>query len=98
MRNVRRALIVLLLLAAAVLEWLWLTRPEKVDMAAYVPADSIVYIEADSLPEVFDGVTSTEAWGALARAAGVDVSRARSGRLTSLVSFTGIGPSDAVVH
>ncbi|HVF42357.1 MAG TPA: hypothetical protein VM936_05085 [Pyrinomonadaceae bacterium] len=97
MQNVRRALIVLLLLAVAAFAWLWLTRPEKVDMAAYVPADSIVYLEADSLPEVFDGVTSTDAWRELSGAAGVELGRKTSGWLTDLVSFTGLGPSDAVV-
>jgi hypothetical protein len=66
-------------------------------MAAYVPADSIVYLEADSLPEVFDGVTSTDAWRELSGAAGVELGRRQSGWLTDLVSFTGVGPSDAVV-
>lgn len=97
MHNVRRALIVLLVLAVAAFAWLWLTRPEKVDMAAYVPADSIVYLEADSLPEIFDGVTSTDAWRELSSAAGVELGRRQSGWLTDLVSFTGLGPSDAVV-
>jgi hypothetical protein len=97
MHKVRRALLVLLVLAAAAFAWLWLTRPTKVDMAAYVPADSIVYIEADSLPEIFEGVTSTDAWRELAAAAGVETKQAPSGWLTSLVSFTGLGPSDAVV-
>src|SRR4051812_19150718 len=97
MNNVRRALIILLLLVAAAFVWLWLTRPEKVEMAAYVPADSIVYFEADSLPEIFDGVTSTDAWRELARASGVEPAQAQSGWINSLISFTGIGPSDAVV-
>jgi hypothetical protein len=97
MHNLRRALIVLLLLAAAAFAWLWLTRPTKVDMAAYVPADAIVYFEADSLPEIFDGVTSTDAWRELSRAAGVETKQVPSRWLTDLVSFTGVGPSDAVV-
>src|SRR5919205_1007302 len=50
MVNVRRALIAVLLLALAAFAWLWLTRPRRVDMTAYAPADSIVYAEADSLP------------------------------------------------
>jgi hypothetical protein len=66
-------------------------------MAAYVPADSIVYIEADSLPAIFDGVTSTDAWRELSSAAGVEAGKAQGGLLTDLVSFTGAGPSDAVV-
>lgn len=97
MQNVRRALLGLLLLAVAAFAWLWLMRPERVDMAAYVPADSIVYLEADSLPELFDGVTSTDAWRELSNAAGVELGQRQSGWLTGLVSFTGIGPSDAVV-
>src|SRR5919205_333128 len=97
MQKVGKALIVLLLLAAAAFAWLWLTRPTKVDMAAYVPADSIVYIEADSLPAIFDGVTSTDAWRELSSAAGVEAGKAQGGLLTDLVSFTGAGPSDAVV-
>src|SRR5205085_10254847 len=97
MHNLRRPLIVLLLLAAVAFAWLWLTRPSKVGMAAYVPADSIVYLEADSLPALFDGVTSTDAWRELARAAGAETGQAQSGLLTDLVSFTGVGPSDVVV-
>src|ERR1044071_7176415 len=97
MHKVRKALMVLLLLAAAAFAWLWLTRPAKVDMAAYVPADSIVYIEADNLSAVLDGVTSTDAWRELSSAAGVEASKAQGGWLTDLVSFTGAGPSDAVI-
>src|ERR1044072_175451 len=97
MHNVRRALIVLLLLATAAFVWLWLTRPEKVDMAAHAPGDSTAYLEADSLPEVFDGVTSTDAWHELSNAAGVELGQRRSGWVTGLLSFTGLGPSDAVI-
>jgi hypothetical protein len=94
---VRRVLIVVCVLAAAVFAWLWWTRPVKVDMAAYVPADSIIYFEADSLPEIFSAVTSTDDWRALAPAAGVEPNPAGRGWLTGLLSFTGAGPSDAVV-
>lgn len=97
MHKVRKALLVLLLLAAVAFAWLWLTRPTKVDMAAYVPADSIVYMEADSLPDIFEGVTSTDSWRELARAAGVEPQQAPPGWLTGLVSFTGLGPGEAVV-
>jgi hypothetical protein len=97
MLMVRRALIVVCVLAAAVFAWLWWTRPVRVDMAAYVPADSIIYFEADSLPEIFGAVTSTDDWRALAPATGVEASAGGRGWLTDLLSFTGAGPSDAVV-
>jgi hypothetical protein len=97
MTIIRRSLIVICLLTVAVIAWLWWTRPVKVDMAAYVPADSIVYFEADSLPDILDGITSTEAWRELAPAAGVETNPGGSRRLNDFVSFTGVGPSDAVV-
>ncbi|HEX7956780.1 MAG TPA: hypothetical protein VF508_07560, partial [Pyrinomonadaceae bacterium] len=97
MVNLRRALAAVLLLALAAFAWMWFTRPGRVDMAAYAPADSIVYVEADSLPAVFDAFTSTDAWRELAPAAGVETGTGRAGWLTRFISFTGLGPSDAVV-
>ncbi|HEX7316507.1 MAG TPA: DUF3352 domain-containing protein [Pyrinomonadaceae bacterium] len=97
MVNVRRALVAVLLLAVAAFGWLWLTRPQKVEMAAYAPADALVYAEADSLPAIIDAFTSTDAWKELAPAAGVEARQGWTGWLPSFLSFTGIGPSDAVV-
>lgn len=97
MVNTRRALVAVLLSAAAAFAWLWFTRPRRVEMAAYVPADSIIYAEADSLPEILRAFTSTDAWRELAPAAGVETGYGRAGWLTGLLSFTGAGPSDAVV-
>ncbi|PYS82250.1 MAG: hypothetical protein DMF67_13710 [Acidobacteria bacterium] len=59
---VRRVLFVVFVLAVAVFAWLWWTRPVRVDMAAYVPADSLIYFEANSLPEIVSAVTSTDDW------------------------------------
>lgn len=92
---VRRVLIAVFVLALGVFAWLWWTRPVKVDMAAYVPADSLVYFEADSLPDIFGAVTSTDDWRELARAAGVEAGA--GGWLARLVSFTGVGPNDTVL-
>ena len=97
MINVRGALIAVLLLAVLAFAWLWLTRPQRVDMTAYAPADSIVYAEADSLPAIIDAFTSTDAWRELAPAAGAEARPGWTGWLPSFLSFTGIGPSDAVV-
>jgi hypothetical protein len=97
MTFVRKALIVVCLLAVAVAAWLWWSRPVRVNMAAYVPADSIVYAEADSIPDIVNAITSTEAWRELAQASGVETNAGGGGRLTRWMSFTGLGPSDAVV-
>jgi hypothetical protein len=97
MVNVRRALVGILLLAIFVFAWLWFTRPRRANMATYAPADSIAYAEVNSLPEVFDAFTSTDAWRELAPAAGVDARQGWKGWRPGFVSFTGLGPSDAVV-
>jgi hypothetical protein len=96
MRIIRGTLIIVCLFVVVAFAWLWFTRPEKADMAAYVPADSIIYVEANGLQDIFDAVTSTEDWKELAPAAGIETKRSR-GWLADLISFTGIGPSDAVV-
>jgi hypothetical protein len=78
---------VLLALAAA---WLWWQRPRRVDLAAYAPADTLVYLETNDLPALVEGLTATEAW----RLAGLEASRA--GWLGRLLAWTGLGPADKV--
>ncbi|HEX8163742.1 MAG TPA: hypothetical protein VF538_17880 [Pyrinomonadaceae bacterium] len=98
MRRILRALLLfvcgLALLAAA---WLWWDRPERAEMAAYVPQDSLVYIEADSLPDILSALTSTEAWQTLAPAAGVRANVGRLGWLTRFAGWTGVGSAESVV-
>lgn len=97
MFTLRRALVAVLLLAIVAFAWLWLTRPQRVDMTAYAPADAIVYAETDSLPAIIDAFTSTDAWRELAPTASVEAQSKWTGWLPSFISFTGLGPSDAVV-
>ncbi len=97
MFTLRRALVAVLLLALVVFAWLWFTRLRRIDMAGYAPADSIVYLEVDSLPEVFDAFASTDAWRELAPAAGVEARQSWKGWLPGFISFTGLGSSETVV-
>jgi hypothetical protein len=97
MRIVRRILLavgVLVLLAAV---WVWWNRYQKVDMAAYVPAETLVYLEANSLPDITSAVTTTDAWKALAAPAGIKPSMGELGWLSRLAMWTGVGPAEAVV-
>lgn len=97
MKFVRRLLpyiLALLILAAA---WVWWNRPQRVDMAAYVPADSLVYLEANNLPDIASGLTETDAWKALASPAGITPGIGQVGWLSRIASWTGIGPAEAVV-
>ena len=84
----------LLLIAAA---WLWFSRPQRSDMAAYVPADSLIYMEANSLPEIVNSIVSSDAWTAVAPAAGIDPAYGRAGWMTTLAGWTGLGSGEAVI-
>lgn len=97
MKYFRRLLapFVALLILAAV--WLYWWRPQKVDMTAYVPADSIIYLEANSLPEIASGIVRTDAWKTLAPPAGIRSSTGEVGWVSRLAAWTGIGPADVVV-
>jgi hypothetical protein len=97
MKFLRKALLVFLALLLIVAIWIWWNRPQKVNMAAYVPADSLIYLEANDLPDIASGVISTDAWKALAPAAGIKSSLGNIGWLSRIASWTGIGPADAVV-
>ncbi|HJU56065.1 MAG TPA: hypothetical protein VJ715_15890 [Pyrinomonadaceae bacterium] len=97
MKFLRKALLVFLALLIVLAVWVWWNYPRKVDMTAYVPADALVYLEADDLPDIATGVINTDAWKALAPAAGIRSNLGNLGWLSRLASWTGIGPADAVV-
>jgi hypothetical protein len=94
LRQLLLPLIALLILAGL---WLYWWRPQKVDMTAYVPADSIVYLEANSLPLIAGGIVKTDAWQTLAPLAGITKSTGEVGWLSSFAARTGIGPAEVVV-
>lgn len=97
MRLSRRLLLIpagLLLLAAA---WLWWNRPQRIDIAAYAPADSIIYLETNDLPAILSGLTSTDAWRDLAPASGLRTDLGSVGRLGRLASWTGVGTAESIV-
>ena len=84
----------LLLVAAA---WLWWNRPQRIDIATYAPADSIIYLEADDIPAILAALTTTDAWRELAPAAGLRTDLGRVGWLGRLSAWTGVGTAESVV-
>jgi hypothetical protein len=97
MKILRRVGIVLAVLVVAGAVWIWWNRPGHADMAAYVPSDAMAYFEADSLPAITSAMTATDAWQALAPAAGIRPIVAESGWIARLMSWTGIGPAESIV-
>jgi hypothetical protein len=81
-----------LLLGAA---WLWWSWPGKVDMAAYAPADSLVYLEFNSLTDIANAIQQNDTWRALAPALGNKA--AFGSRWWHSAIRAGIGPTDSVI-
>ncbi len=86
------SVILLLLIAVAALWW---NRPGKTDMADYAPADSLVYIEVDSLPDVIKAIRSSDVWKSVAATVGSNTQPQSSWSL--LASRTGLAPTEAVL-
>lgn len=76
---------------------LWWNRPQPVEMTDYAPADALVYVEANDLPQIATAITSTSAWRSLAAPARLDFNTTQFGWLTMLAARTGIGTAEAVV-
>src|SRR5919206_351639 len=97
MISLRKLIAFAIALVVAAALWLWWNRPQRVDMAGYVPADVLVYLEANSLPEIVQGLSQTDAWKALAPPAGISSYIGEVGWLSRLPALTGIGSAETVV-
>lgn len=93
----KRILLSIITLVVLLAAWVWWNRPEAVDMATYVPAESLIYLETNSLPAIVGGLSSTDAWRALAPPAGLSPNVGRVGWLSRLSAWSGIGSAETVV-
>jgi hypothetical protein len=82
----------LLIVAVAALWW---NRPTKADMADYVPADSLVYIEINSIPDIANAIQNSDAWKAASPVIGLANHSDNPSNL--FASRLGLGPIQAVL-
>ena len=97
MKRTGRLLVVTLLLCGVIAVWLFWVRPKNVDMAAYAPADSLLYLEANHPSQVFDAISTTEAWTAISNAMGAPAVEAKTHWLQGVMRWTGLGPIRTVI-
>ncbi len=76
---------------------LWWNRPRPVDMALYAPADSVAYLESNSLLQVARSISSTDAWLSLRPFIAAKGYSWNHPWLQSFCSWTGIGPTRMVI-
>src|SRR5215217_3654323 len=87
------ALFLLVILIGAA--WLWWSLPSRVDMAAYAPADSLVYVEFNNLASVAQAIQHSDVWQAAAPI--IHSKPASQSRAMTAVARAGIGPLEAVL-
>ena len=97
MRRSHSILLFAVLLAVIVAAWLWGMRPKQVDMAAYAPANSLLYLEADHPIDVVEAVSGTQAWKELENILGSHQNRQGNHWLQEFIGWTGVGPVKSVV-
>ena len=95
MKPFRALATLLVLVIIAVAGFLWWNRPQRVDMAGYVPADSLVYLEFNSLPDLARAIEQNDTWKAAAKTLNTD------SRLIdpfwSAIARSGAAPAKSVV-
>jgi hypothetical protein len=97
MSRTQKILFSLLALTGLLLIWFWWNQPERVEMAAYAPADTLVYLEADSLPEIIRAFRNSKTWLELSEASGGGAGGRGGEWLTRLSELTGVGTAETVI-
>lgn len=97
MRRILRLFAVILVLLLIAIAWFGWNRPTRVDMAAYVPADSLVYLESSNLVDVASAIATTDAWQKLSSHVAIKLPEQRNDWATYLVKMTGLGPTLTVI-
>jgi len=97
MRQRRWFLMAFLVAIALLASWLWWAKPRQVDMAAYAPANSLLYLEANQPVEVARVLAATDAGKILESFAGKHQAATGNIWLQRFVRWTGIGPIESVI-
>jgi len=88
---------IFLIVVIIVFGWLLWNRPRRAEMAGYVPAESLAFVEVNDLPELAEGIVNTDAWKTLSSPSAASLGFSHSRWLTSLARWTGIGSIETVL-
>lgn len=93
--KLRYHLLVPVALIIIIAAWIAVSWPRKVDMAEYAPADSIVYLECNSITSVADTITGSDAWQSWA--ANFGLPNVSHNRWLYLAASFGLAPAPSVI-
>lgn len=77
--------------------WAVAERPQKVDMAAYVPEETLAYLEINDLPAILQAFTGTDAWQELAPKYKIDRDWGNFGWFNQFLAAAHLGSTETVV-
>lgn len=97
MKRLRIVLSFILICIAVAAWWLWWNRRIPVDMAEYVSADSLIFIEANDLAAIAQAMTTTNVWQKTAPALDSKITTGRIGWASWFTRLTSIGSAETVV-
>lgn len=75
--------------------WIWWSYPTQVDMASYVPSESILYLEVNNLPQIATGIVQTSK--VLSTGSELKSSLFHITWISRLARWTGIGTAEEVI-
>ncbi|MFN0085376.1 MAG: hypothetical protein ACKVX9_08310 [Blastocatellia bacterium] len=90
-RNLVILVVALAAAAAAVVGWIYARRPQRVEIATYVPESALGYLEVNDWPRVVDLLMATKGWRRLSPSFGIPESLKYAGRAGWLARLTGGG-------
>ena len=93
----RAKLLLIAVIGALIVGWLYWNRPMRTDMAIYAPSDCLAYLEAGDLSELAEGVEGTKAWKSLAGLVGARSNLLPNRWLIRIAKWAGIGSADTIV-
>ena len=77
--------------------WIWWSYPTQVDMASYVPSESLLYLEVNNLPQIATGIVHTDASKALSAGSELKSNLFHVTWIGRLARWTGIGTAEEVI-
>lgn len=83
--------------AFLIFAWLYLQFPAPVEMARYVPAETLIYLETNDLPAVLRAYTETDAWRETAPQFGVRQDFGAFGAISRFLANANLGSTETIV-
>ena len=97
MSRIIRFLFIIAVLCLAAIALFWWNRPKQVDMAGYVPANVLMYLEANSLSDIANAMTDSKVWQHLSSSLDIKSEHRQNEWLRYFIKITGIGSTSAVI-